>query len=137
MPAPLSSVTPSLVVSEEAVVCVAFQVAVSLSAEAAALKASSLVLIVPRSSLWAWTLTWRIWTAVTLFCSSAMSWETMESVSRPDAIPVIVMPAMVGSPLELCAGHDVQRLRGRNCFDHVAVEVADLDHDGVGRFVAR
>src|SRR3954471_1416837 len=132
MPAPLSSVTPSLVVSEEAVVCVAFQVAVSLSAEAAALKASSLVLIVPRSSLWAWTLTWRIWTAVTLFCSSAMSCEMMVSVSRPDAIPVSEMPAMMRYSLELCAGHDVQHLRGGDGLDHVAVEVADLDDDAIG-----
>src|SRR3954463_12615894 len=133
MPAPPSSVTSSLVVSAEADVCVAFHVAASLSAVAADLNASSLDLIEDRSSLWAWTLTWRIWTAVTLFCSSAMSWEMIDDVSRPDAKPESEMPAMGADSLELCAGQDVQRLRGRNGLDHVAVEVADLDDDAVRR----
>src|SRR3954454_9072103 len=137
MPAPPSSATSSLVVSADDVVCVAFHVAVSLSAAAADLNASSLDLIEDRSSLWAWTLTWRIWTAVTLFCSSAMSWEMIVDVSRPEAKPVSVMPAMGGDSLELCAGHDVQRLRGRNGLDHVALEVADLDDDAIGRLVTR
>jgi hypothetical protein len=87
-----------LAVSEDVVVWVAFHVAASLSAAAADLKASSLVLIEDRSSLWACTLTWRIWTAVTLFCSSAMSWEMIEEVSRPEARPVSDTPAIGLTP---------------------------------------
>ena len=88
MPAPPSIFTSTLVGSDELVVCAGFHVARDARSAAAVLTASSLVLIVVRSVLCCWTAIWRIWTAVTLFCSIAISCEMIDSVSRPEARPV-------------------------------------------------
>src|SRR3954468_6596240 len=64
-----------------------------------------------------------------------MSCWMMESVSSPDAMPVRFTGIVTS--LQLRAGQDVQRLGGRDCLEHVAVEVADLDDHAVGGLVRR
>ena len=68
----------------------------ALRSAAAVLTASSLVLIVVRSVLCCVTEIWRFWTAVTLFCSIAINCEMIDSVSRPEAMPVSEMG--IGAP---------------------------------------
>src|SRR5690349_16213222 len=125
MPAPAVTTASTFVGSDEVVLWAGFHSDAELRSFAADLTASSLVLIDCRSVLCCVIAVWRRWTAVTLFCSIAISCAMIESVSRPEAMPVSVIA--IGSSLELVvAGQDVQRLLGRDRLEHVAVEVADL-----------
>ena len=76
--------------------CAGFHSVADVRSAAAVLTASSLVLMLVRSVLCCVTDAWRLWTAVTLFCSIAINWEMMESVSRPEAMPLSEI-AMEGS----------------------------------------
>src|SRR4051812_13575356 len=65
-----------------------------------------------------------------------MSCVTIPFVSRPEASPLSWIPAMSTS-VERRARDHVERLRGRDGPQDVAVQVADLHDDAVGLVVMR